>query len=173
MSKQRWILTEKKMADSSLQCTSFYSKSCWDCLCSNHFTLSVRLAHIPTVAIFISILICVYVCVTEREKECDSLWGSTWQLHNSTNSTVGGCVMLLCYKHDKSPTYPSLIVPWGWNASACCELIVTQRECPDPLKRAETICTWPKWLLWKNRSVIDYWSLENGFYYQPTRDEIQ
>lgn len=35
-------------------------------------------------------------------------WGSlspTWQFHNSANSTVGCCFMLLCCKHDKSPTH--------------------------------------------------------------------
>lgn len=62
---------------------------------------------------------------------CACLWGSRWQPHNSSNSTADGGVLLLCYKHDKSLNHGSLIVPWAPNTSACCEVIVTQRECTD------------------------------------------
>lgn len=81
----------------------------------------------PTVADFIYVLICATVSV-KGQKKCESLRESTWQLHNSANSTVGGCFMLLCDKHDKSPTCCTLIVPRATSTSACCELIVTHRK---------------------------------------------
>lgn len=62
---------------------------------------------------------------------CACLWGSRWQPHNSRNSTADGGVLRLCYKHDKSLNHGSLIVPWAPNTSACCEVIVTQRERTD------------------------------------------
>lgn len=67
-----------------------------------------------------------------------------WLLHSSFITQpipLGGCVMLLCYKHDKSQTHCSLIVPWASNTSACCELIVTQRERTSPLEWAEATST--------------------------------
>lgn len=94
----------------------------------------------------------LFVCLSEGV--CDCLWGSIWQLHNSTNSTVGGCVMLLCYKHDKSLTRCSLIVPWAWNTSACCELIVTQRECTIHWSELKQYAHGWKAVI-KSKSVID------------------
>lgn len=90
---------------------------------------SPQQTHLTNVPIIIYMLI-TQLCVraSVRACLCACLWGSRWQPHNSSNSTADGGVLLLCYKHDKSLNHGSLIVPWDPNTSACCELIVTQRE---------------------------------------------
>lgn len=96
----------------------------------------------PTCHFYLYTYLWICVCQTEREGVT-----SYEVLHGSFITQpipVGGCVMLLCYKHDKSLTHCSLIVPRAWNTSACCELIVTQRECTNLLKWVETISTWLK-----------------------------
>lgn len=85
-----------------------------------------------------SVPIIIYMLITQLRVRagvkaclCACLWGSRWQPHNSSHSTADGGVLLLCYKRDKSLNHGSLIVPWAPNTSACCEVIVTQRECTD------------------------------------------
>lgn len=91
-----------------------------------------RLFHVTNCPTVIYMLI-IQLCSRGSVRACLSAcwWGSRWQLHNSTNSTVDAGVLLLCYKCDKSLNHGSLIVPWAPNASACFELIVTQREHAD------------------------------------------
>lgn len=75
---------------------------------------ALMILHWPVIFVnffYLYTYLCVCVCQRKRECVCACSRGSTWQLHNSTNSTVGGCVVLLCYKYDKSLTRCSLIVP--------------------------------------------------------------
>lgn len=93
------------------------------------FFSETHVSNCPNVICMLIIQLCIRASVRACLPVC--WWGSGWQLHNSPNSTVDAGFPLLCYKRDKLLNHGSLIVPWAPNASACFELIVTQRERAD------------------------------------------
>lgn len=67
---------------------------------------------LPAQAITAALQIIHILCIRVLERTC--LWASTWQLHNSNNSSVVRSVVFLCCKHDISLAHGLLIVPWVW-----------------------------------------------------------
>ena len=104
--------------------------------------------------------------VGERACVRACLWGSTWQLHNSNNSTVDARVVLLCYKYDKSLTHCSLIVPRAPEYKS-----LLWANCHPTGMHKSTEVSWngmhTGWdSVIRIKSLIDYWSPGDKFFNQ-------